>query len=88
MVLTSDDCKDVECPVHVVKAHLEVATRVVIHGKCAVLVGHLRVVKAEQAFQQHDRPCLELNCLKEISKLELDGSDLDNTCGDVLSHGS
>jgi len=74
--------------VHEGKRHVEVATRVVIHRKSAVLVGNLRVVKTVQPLKQDDRPCLQLDSLQEVSELELDRSDLNDASGNILSHGS
>jgi len=60
---------------------------VVVHGQRAVLVCNLRVIKAKETFKQNDRPCLKLNRLQEISKFELNSSDLNDASSNILSHG-
>mmetsp|Transcript_2555 Transcript_2555/g.2476 ORF Transcript_2555/g.2476 Transcript_2555/m.2476 type:complete len:438 (-) Transcript_2555:567-1880(-) len=59
-----------------------------VEGQVGVAVGRLRVVGAQEPFLQDQRLRLELNGLKEISKLELDACEFRDAGGDIFVHGS
>jgi hypothetical protein len=54
MVVTSYDGEDIESSVHVVEAHLEVPTRMIVHSKSGVLVSDLWVIETEKSFKEHN----------------------------------
>ena len=72
--------------VHVFKSSLDVSTAVIIHGQRGVREGYMRVVKAKQSFLQHYRFGLQLNCLQEVAKLELDARYFRDAVCHLLVH--
>ena len=86
MVLSTSDLQDIERPVHILEALAEVPTSVVVQGQVGIAVSSLRTVRTQQSFLQDYTLCLQFNGLEEISKLELNASQLRNAGCYILVH--
>ena len=78
MVVPNARLKNIKGPVQVLEALLEVATVVIVHGKCFITVSYCRVINAEQTFLQNDYLGLQLDSLQVISKFKLNAGDIRN----------
>jgi hypothetical protein len=86
VVLTAAYLQDVKRPEHVLEGLAEIATSMVIKSEVGVAVSSARVVVSEESLLQNDALGLELNCLEEVSKLELNAGQLSNGSGDISVH--